>query len=87
MSRKKLPTRNEVFKVFEEELEEQGAALSGDVGKFKIVLHNSFKKFLGEKEYKEKYLFEFVFIAVGNLLEDEVPSQVSDRAIPAHAAE
>lgn len=87
MPSKKIPTRNEVFQAFEEELEEQGLALEGDVRKLKIVLHNSFKKFLAGREYKEKHLFEFVFIAVGNLVEDEVPSQVSDRAIPAHAAE
>lgn len=87
MPNKKLPSRDQVFDAFAEELEEQGAALSGDIKKFKITLHNSFKKFLGKREYKEKYLFEFVFITVDSILEENIPSQVSDCAVPARAAE
>jgi hypothetical protein len=87
MPKKKLPSRNEVFDAFTEELEEQGAALSGDTKKFKITLHNSFKRFLGNREYKDKYLFEFIFITVDNIIEENTPSQVSDCAIPARAAE
>ena len=86
MSKRRLPNKDVVFETLKEELMEQGILISGDIEKFKVELHRSFKQFLGKREYKDKYLFEFVFIAVDDLLEEDIPSQVSDNAPQSKAA-
>lgn len=78
MLKRKLPNKHEVFAALVEELTEYGVAVSGNIDGFKTELHKSFKKFLGKQEYKDKYLYEFIFMVADDLLEDELPSQVSD---------
>lgn len=87
MPKKKIPTKDEVFEVFVDELKDYGIGLNGDIEGFKTQLHKSFKKFLGKDEYKDKYLFEFIFLAVDDILDNDLPSQVSDNAPMGQAAE
>jgi hypothetical protein len=85
MLKRKLPTKDEVFAALKEELDEYGVIIAGNISAFKVELHKSFKKFLGKQPYKDKHLYEFVFMAVDDLLEEELPSQVSDCAPEARA--
>jgi hypothetical protein len=81
-----IPNKDELFNALVDELSLSEIHLTGNIEGFKATLHESFLEYLGRKVYKDKYLYEFIFLAIDSLLLEDIPSQVSDNAPKAEAA-
>ena len=82
-----IPNRNEVLSALQKGLAKEGILLTGELHSFKINLHNSFKRYLGSREYKAGHLKSFVRIAVRELLiDDGLPRQITDCSVASQVA-
>lgn len=86
MKKTKIPTEKELIELLVEELKEYEIGLSGEVELFSKNLYKSFKRFIRGIEYKDKLMYEFVFLTVDTLLYDTLPSQRTDSSTCQKAA-
>lgn len=86
MKKSKIPTEKELMDLVVDELKDYEIGLSGEIESFSKSLYKSFKRYIKGIEYKDKLLYEFVFLTIDTLLYDSSPSQRTDNGIVQEAA-
>lgn len=86
MKKTKIPTEKQLVDLLVDELSEYEIGLSGEIEVFSKNLYKSFKRYIRGMEYKDKLLYEFVFLTVDTLLYDTIPSQRTDSSTAQVAA-
>lgn len=86
MKKTKIPTEKQLVELLVDELKEYEIGLAGELEVFSKNLYKSFKRYIRGMEYKDKLLYEFVFLTVDTLLYDTIPSQRTDSSTAQVAA-
>lgn len=86
MKKTKIPTEKQLVELLVDELKEYEIGLAGELEVFSKNLYKSFKRYIRGIEYKDKLLYEFVFLTVDTLLYDTMPSQRTDSSTAQAAA-
>jgi hypothetical protein len=86
MKKTKIPTEKQLVELLVDELKEYEIGLAGELEVFSKNLYKSFKRYIRGIEYKDKLLYEFVFLTVDTLLYDTMPSQRTDSSTAQVAA-
>jgi hypothetical protein len=86
MKKTKIPTEKQLVELLVDELKEYEIGLAGELEVFSKNLYKSFKRYIRGMEYKDKLLYEFVFLTVDTLLYDTMPSQRTDSSTAQVAA-
>lgn len=86
MKKTKIPTEKQLVELLVDELKEYEIGLAGELEVFSKNLYKSFKRYIRGIEYKDKLLYEFVFLTVDTLLYDTIPSQRTDSSTAQVAA-